>query len=86
MGSACVPNPPQHHVMDSLGRPQPESTFAKQFEEEQGQLEIGAAGDLGASLAWWGIRESPFDAAPDAGAGAPAKADRADRATVSGGK
>ncbi len=39
-------------------------SITKQFEEKQGKLEIGASGELGPSLAWWGIRESKFDPPP----------------------
>ncbi len=53
----------QHQLLDASGRPQPESAITRMFEERQGTLEIGDA-DAGASLAWWGIKESPFDAPP----------------------
>ena len=33
----------------------------KKFEEKQGKLEIGASGELGPSLSWWGIKETKFD-------------------------
>lgn len=60
---ASSPHAPlQHNLVDpATGRSMGEPGTTKKFEEKQGKLEIGASGELGPSLSWWGIKETKFD-------------------------